>query len=265
MNADGSASMTAPLPAEATVVHTRILRCMLAVDDCAAYWEHVDSTIPAVDRARVAFEQRWFGVKSEARVRTLVPDMMARFDAVPEALELLHGVAPIPARLRPYLSHVHMQLADPVYRRFTGDFLPQRRAHGYRTTDLEEIARWVDDLEPGRWAVTTREKFASNLLATAHDVGLLGGRRDPRPLATPSPPDVIVGYVLYLLRGVRHEGSLLDNAYMRSLGVDADTFARVVSRVPGVRFAQLGSAIDLGFDEPTLLSWGTRHLPEASS
>lgn len=251
-------------PAEATTVHTRILRCMLAVDDCAAYWEHVDPSVPLAERASVAYRDRWFGVKSEARVRTLLPDMMARFDAAPEALALLREVSPLPARLRPWICHLHTQLADPIYRRFTGDFLPARRAQGLRSVDLEGVARWVQDVEPDRWAVATRTKFASNLLATAFDVGLVGARRDPRPLAVPTPPDAVVGYALQLLRGVVHAGSAIDNAYLRSIGVTADAFGAAVMRAPGVRFAQLGTTSELGFDEPSLLAWGRSHLGDAT-
>jgi hypothetical protein len=87
-------------PAECTTVHTRILRCMLAADDCTAYWRHVDTTVPAEHRAAVAFEQRWFGLKSEARVRTIMTDMIERFDAFPKALALLRQLGRIPGQLR---------------------------------------------------------------------------------------------------------------------------------------------------------------------
>jgi len=43
---------------EVTVVHTRILRCMLAPEDCQAYWQRVDLTVPPAQRASLAFAQR---------------------------------------------------------------------------------------------------------------------------------------------------------------------------------------------------------------
>src|SRR5690606_37776806 len=101
-------------------------RCMLAADDCYAYWRNVDTEIPPADRARVAFAERWFGTKSEARVRTIMTDMLERFDAYPEALALLHALGGVPSRLRPWICHVHTQLADPIYRRFAGELLPER-------------------------------------------------------------------------------------------------------------------------------------------
>lgn len=251
-------------PAETSVVHTRILRCMLAVDDCYAYWQHVGAGAPVAARARAAFEGRWFGVKSEARVRTIMTDMVERFDAYPEALALLHDLGTVPASLRPFLCHVHTQLADPIYRRFTGELLPQRLDQGYATIDRVAVARWVDRLEPGRWSATTCIKFASNLLATALDVGLVGGRRDPRKVTLPTVPDAIVGYVLYLLRGITIAGSLTDNPYLRSLGITPATFLSFAPRVPGIRYAELGGVVDLTWLEPSLTAWGRRALGAAS-
>jgi hypothetical protein len=38
------------------------------------------------------------------------------------------------------------QLADPIYRRFTGEFLPTRRDQGQTTMDRDVVARWMDAL-----------------------------------------------------------------------------------------------------------------------
>ena len=246
--------------AEATIVHTRILRCMLAVVDSYAYWQHVDRDVPVKDRARVAFERRWFGTKSEARLRTIMTDMVERFDAYPEALTLLQELGTVPAALRPLICHVHTQLADPIYRRFSGELLPMRRAHGLTTIDRDTVARWIEGLEPGRWSSTTCIKFASNLLATALDAGLVSGRRDPRKLPALAVPDVMLGYVLYLLRGVRIEGSITDNPYLRSFGVTPGNFGSFAARIPGIRFAELGGVVDLTWADPGLPAWGLRHV-----
>lgn len=245
---------------EATVAHTRILRTTLAVDDCYAYWQKVDTTVPAPQRARVAFEERWFGLKSDARVRTLMGDMLERFDAFPQALALLHELRTIPAALRPWICHVHTALADPIYRQFSGAFLPERRTLGYASVDREQVARWIHELYPERWAGITATKFGSNLLATAFEAGLLSERRDPRPLTSVVVPEVVVGYTLYLLRTVTFEGSLTDNVYLRSMGVSADSFRFIAARVPGIRFAELGGVVELTFAEPDLLAWGQKHL-----
>ena len=245
---------------EVTTAHTRILRTTLAVDDCYAYWQKVDLTVPAAQRAALAFEERWFGLKSDARVRTLMSDMLERFDAFPEALQLLHEVRTIPAALRPWICHVHTALADPIYRQFAGEFLPERRGLGYTSVDREQAARWVTELHPERWAGATATKFGSNLLATAFEAGLLGERRDPRPLITVAAPELAIAYCLYLLREVAFEGSLTENPYLRSMGVGADAFRFIAARMPGLSFAELGGVAELTFGEPTLLSWGLKHL-----
>lgn len=260
-------SPRAPLPGESTEVHTRILRCMLAVDDSSAYWRHVggDAALPApAERANVAFAQRWFGTKSEARVRTIMTDMVMRFDAYPEALALLHALGRIPVPVRALICHLHTQLADPVYRSFTGELLPSRRDEGRTTVDRPGVARWVGDSHPGRWSAATCTKFASNLLATALDAGLVRGRRDPRQLPPIHVPAVVVGYALYLLRGVRIEGSLTENPYLRSLGLTTADLGRLSAHVPGVRIAELGGIAEITFLEPTLMAFGLRYLAEAS-
>lgn len=251
-------------PTESTEVHTRILRCMLATDDALSYWRNVDTRVPPSERARVAFEQRWFGTKSEARVRTLMTDMVERFDAYPEALDLFQRLPRISGVVRTFICHLHVQLADPIYRAFTGSYLPKRRAEGRATIDRPAVVRWVESEHPGRWGGATSTKFASNLLATAFDVGLVGGRRDPRRLPTPSVPSVVLGYALQLLRRVDIAGTLTENPYLRSLGFDTTALARVVPAIPGVRIAQLGAVAEVTFDEPNLVSWGLHHLAEAS-
>ena len=250
-------------PAERRQLHTRLLRCMLAADDCYAYWRNVDPKVPLALRAGVAFEQRWFGVKSEARVRTLVGDMFERFDAYPEALAFLRKAVGMPSGLRLLVCHLHVALADPAYRRFVGHLIPDRRAEGRTTIDRPTVARWVDSLAPDRWSPVTRMKFASNLLATARDVGIVRGTRDPRELPPFTAPDFALGYALYVLRGVRIEGTLADNPYLRSLGVGPESLARKAARIPGVRVGELGSAVAVTLLEPDLAVWGLRLLSEA--
>ncbi len=90
-------------PAEATTVHTSILRCMLATEDAYAYWRRVDLAVPVSERAKLAFDQRWFGTKSEARVEVLVRTLAERFDPYPEALACLQRLGTVPSSLRPLL------------------------------------------------------------------------------------------------------------------------------------------------------------------
>lgn len=247
-------------PREAVEVHTRILRCTLATDDCYAYWQNVDTSVPLEERASIAFQRRWFGLKSEARVRTLLANMGERFDAFPEALATLQGLGAIPATLRPWICHLHLQLSDPIYRRFTGEFLPQRRREGYATIDRSGAARWVESIAPKRWSTTTSMKFGANLISAGVEAGVLSARKDPRKLALPSIPDAVVGYALYLLRTVEYEGALSDNPYMSSLGIDSSLFSVAMARVPGIKFRAIGGVQELDFRYPTLAAWGSENL-----
>lgn len=248
-----------PRSAEATVVHTRILRCGLAVDESHAYWRRTDPEhVSAAERASEAFEERWFGDRSEPRVYSIITEMIERYDLYPEAfafLQEVHRMHEVPARLRIFACHVHTQLADPIYRRFTGDLLPQRLEQGMKTIDREITARWVDQIEPGRWAKITCLKLASSLLSAAADVGLIDRQSDPFAIKTPVVPHSTVGYVLYLLRGVTIEGSTLDNPYLRSLGITPATFGAIAHRVPGTHYTDDGEVI---FLEASLADWAKR-------
>ena len=77
-------------PAEITEVHTRILRCTLAVADCRSYWNVTDPG-PASGRADRAFKDFWFGARSHARVSVLLANLRLRFDAYPQALAVLRA------------------------------------------------------------------------------------------------------------------------------------------------------------------------------
>jgi hypothetical protein len=229
---------------------------MRAAEDCQAYWLRTRPDVLAAERARVAFEERWFGTKSEARVRTIMTDMLERFDAYPEALALLRRLGMVPALVRPWICHVHTQLADPVYRRFSGEFLPARRDQGYTQVDRESVARWVQETWPERWSSTTCLKFGSNLLSTAYDAGLLTDRRDPRKLAPPSPPREIVSYAFYLLRGLDFEGTITDNRTMRSMGVSLDSLRLLGGSLPALRVVELGGAFEITWEAPDLMTFG---------
>ena len=70
---------------ETTEIHTRILRLPLAAAESRVYWEHVDPAVVNSERAKLAFEQRWFGAKFRA-------------GEVPAFVIYLPGMTPIPTR-----------------------------------------------------------------------------------------------------------------------------------------------------------------------
>ena len=129
--------------AEAKEIHTRILRLALGVEEARDYWQHLDATIPAADRALVAFERRWFGSKSLERVRFLLANLTQRFDPFPEALATLQRWRAMDSATRRVLCHWHLQLSDPIYRRFSGSFLVDRRSLREPLLDLHEQRREI--------------------------------------------------------------------------------------------------------------------------
>jgi len=244
------------VPSESTTPHTHILKVMLVVDDSHAYWHHADPRVPLGQRAALAFEGRWFGVKSEARVGNLVTVMGNRFDAYPEALALLHSWGRVPSAVRPWICHWHTQLSDAIYRKFTGEYLPDRRAAGHAAVERDVVARWVEGEFPGRWTAVTCLKFASNMLSAAHDAGLIKSRRDPRQLHRPNVPDVALAYLLYLLRGVRIAGTLFSNPYLRSVGFTQESIVDRLATIPGIAYRALGGIHDLEWQFNGLRDWG---------
>ena len=248
-------------PTEQTDIHTRILRVTLAEPECRAYWQHVDLDVPADQRANIAFEQRWFGARTIARVKTLIATLSQRFDATPQALTALRAWRSIPVETRVLVCHWHLQFSDPVYRSFTGGFLAQRRAEGRATIDRDQVERWVHATWGERWAAVTRLKFAANLLSAAGEAGLVKGRANPRKIVTPHVPDEALAYLLHLLREVTVEGQFLDNPYLTSVGLEAATLPGRLTSLRDVQYRQLGDVVDLEWGAPSLRSWA-EHIEE---
>jgi hypothetical protein len=246
-------------PVEGTEIHTRILRCTLAPRESQAYWAHVDLTEPPEHRNLRAFEERWFGSKSQARVRTLLANLSARFDAHRESLEVLRAWPSMSPATRRVLCHWHLQFSDPLYRRFTGRFLLERREALRPTVDRDVVGRWVDAQGDGRWAPATRNAFASKLLSAALEAGLVEGRRDPRALTFPRVDDDALGYVLRFLRTVRFEGTLLDNPYLASVGLYGAFLEQRLNALPGLVYRRLGDVVDLEWHEADLRAWARTH------
>ncbi len=242
-------------PREAVEIHTHILRLALGIEESRAYWAHVDPCVPIAARPQPAFEQRWFGAKSLERVRTLLANFAVRYDAFPEALDVLRGWRDMDPLVRQLVCHWHLQLADPIYRRFTGMFLPERRASASPKVDRDAVLRWVKHEFPGRWAEATCIQFASKLLSAASEAALVSPKRDPRALFYPKIPDAALGYLLHLLRGVSIDGTIADNPYLASVGL-TDTFLdQRLLALPGITFRRMGTLTEFDWSAPTLSAW----------
>ena len=240
---------------EAVDIHTRILRVTLAEPECRAYWENVDLAVPLAQRAAVAFEQRWFGAKSMARVQTLIATLADRFDAFPASIALLRNWHALRAPGRVLICNLHLQLTDPVYRAFTCDYLVKRRAAGHTTIGRDQVERWVHETWGDRWSAATRLKFAGNLLTAASEVDLVVGKRDPRRLDRARLSSQGIGYLLYTLRDVVPEAGFLDNPYLVSLGLPRAELLGHLGTGDPVRVRSLGDVVDVEWAAPSLQQW----------
>jgi hypothetical protein len=238
---------------EATQVHTRILRLALGIEDSRRYWEHVDPGTLVTERPLVAFEQRWFGAKSLERTRYLLASFLVRYDVYPGALDALRRWRAMDIATRQVICHWHLQLSDPLYRRFTGEFLVARRGPNGRV-DRATVIRWLRAEYADRWSEATLAQFGSKLLSAALEAGLVS-RRDPRSLLLPKVPDQALAYLLYLLRETRFEGSLTDNPYLRSVGIDDDLLTARARSLPGVALRRMLHLVEWSWEHPDLTGW----------
>lgn len=238
---------------ETTQVHARLLKCALEVEESRAYWRHVSS--PGNATAQRAFDEYWFGAKSLARIEVLLSNMRARFDAHPASLAALHLWSDMAPDTRRLVCHWHVQLSDPLYRTFAGTYLVRRRAGPRTDTTRDLVLNWVSEHAPGRWTMATRIQCASKLLSAAYAAGLVASNRDPRPVVVPRVPDEALTYLLYLLRGVRFEGTLLQNPYVASVGLEGPVLEERLRSLPGISFGRQGGLVDVGWRYPDVGAW----------
>ena len=273
-----SAASGPPLPpqphGEATEVHTGILRLALGVEESRAYWSNLTrgdlsraqtrrgaaGGTAEAERSLRAFEQRWFGAKSLPRVRTLLSYLAARYDAFPEALAVLHRWREMEPAARQVICHWHTQLSDPLYRRFTGEFLLDRRTLHQPKVDRPAVAKWVRQTYPDRWSEATILQFASKLLSAASEAGLVSAKRDPRSLHFPKVPDSAIAYLLYLLRGLRFEGTLTENAYVTSVGLGDGFLDQRLRTIAPIRLRRMGRLVEIDWQYTSLSAWAEATL-----
>ncbi|TVQ94625.1 MAG: DUF1819 domain-containing protein [Deltaproteobacteria bacterium] len=238
---------------ETTAIHSRLLKCALEIEASRAYWSHTEPG--TIASAHEAFERYWFGSKSLARVQVLLINLRARFDAYPQALAALHHWPDMNPDTRSVICHWHLQLTDPLYRAFTGDLLVERRGSLRPEVTRDVVVGWVSEQGPERWTLPTRIQCASKLLSSAYAAGLVGSNRDPRPIALPRVPDDALTYMLYLLREVDYEGELLDNPYLRSVGLDGRVLDDRLRGLSALRFQRQADLVDFGWQYPSFSAW----------
>ena len=153
-------------PREEDRLHTRVLKCTLESANSRIFW--VESAAQQPMQAEVAFEAGWFGHRSLTRLRELLTNLRARYEAFPSALQVLHRWQGMGGDTQKLICHWHLQLSDPLYRQFSGAFLPERLLQGHPTISKQQVVTWLGEAGGGRWSGSTRLQLASKLLSTAH-------------------------------------------------------------------------------------------------
>lgn len=251
-------------PRETTEPHSRLLRCSLCVDESRAYWSCVDPDAPTASAAR-AFEDSWFGTKSEAWTAELLTNMVLRFVAFPAALRTLASWRDVSVETRTLICHWHLQLTDPLYRAFTGVFLPERFARGRLDLHRATVEDWVAEHGPSRWAVKTQSQFTTRLISCVRTAGVLRGRREPFELAAPRVPDDALTYLLYLLRDLDFAGTLIANPYLASMHLDPATVSDRVRTLPALTLRRFADVLDLEWRHVDLLDWAAQRAAPAGA
>ena len=242
-------------PKEEGRLHTRVLKCTLETANSRIFW--AESVAQQSMQAEAAFEAGWFGHRSLTRLRELLTNLRARYEAFPSALQVLRSWQGMGGDTQKLICHWHLQLSDSLYRQFSGSFLPERLLQGQPTVSKQQVVTWLGEAGGGRWSGSTRLQLASKLLSTANSAGLIQGKRDPRPIVFPLVPDDALSYLLHLLREVDFEGTVLANPYLRSVGLEGSLLNDRLKRLPDLSYARQGDLVDMGWKHRDLMAWAT--------
>lgn len=241
-------------PSEATEYHTRLLKCSLEIEHCRAYWRYVERSADE-NTAQVAFAEYWFGARSLPRVSRLVGDFRHRFDLFPPSLSVLHRWTTMDTVTRRVICHWHLQLADRLYRQFTGVYLAERASTGRADITRDRVVRWIEEAAPKKWMASTRIQFARKLLYSAYEAGIVKEDRDPRELQSPRVSDQALGYILYLLREIEFQGTLASNPYLASVGISPSELERRLRTFHACRFRRQGDLFEFTWAFDGLKKW----------
>ena len=231
-----------------------MMKCTLEIEPSRSYWQLWGSVDGSITNEK-AFEESVFGSKTYLRVKCLLADMRHRYDAYPFALEVLGKCRPIELSDRALICHWHTQLSDPIYRKFTGEYLVERYYSPAGNVDNDMVSRWIELTVPDRWQISTRNKIASKMLTSALTVGIIGSNRNPRPIHFPRVSDLAITYLMYLLREIQYEGTAIRNPYLASVGLDQEEAIRRIRAIRELGFSRQGDLIHFDWKHDSMMNW----------
>jgi hypothetical protein len=251
--------LTSIQPCEEVSFHHRIQKLTLAIEESRIYWTHMRPNLPAREENRLAFEGRWFGAKSPARILVLMADFRARYATFRSAHAILQRLRSADPQTRQLICHLHLQLADPFYREFTGQWLAERRDVGVMV-DVHAVRRFVLARNPRGWSPSTCNQVARKLLAAAAEAGLVTPGPDPRLPTLPTLTDQALGYMLHLLRETTIGKPIFANDYLSSLGLKGLFVQSRLNALPWIRVLSAGNLTTIEWQFDSLGQWAEANL-----
>ena len=241
---------------EADEPHTRMMKCTLEVEPSRSYWEACAANGGPISKEQ-AFEKAVFGSKTFLRIDRLMADMRHRYDEYSFALEVLGKWHPMELSDRVLICHWHTQLVDPIYRKFTGEYLVERYYGPSGTIDNDLTSRWIEVAVPGRWQIPTRKKIASKMLTSAQTAGIVSSNRNLKTIEFPRVSDLALTYLMYLLKEITYTGTAINNPYLASVGIDSEEAIRRLRKIEHLGFCRQGGLISFEWQYSTMLDWAT--------
>lgn len=241
---------------ETVDAHTRMMKCTLEVEPSRSYWQACASNGSPISKDQ-AFEKAVFGSKTFLRIERLMADMRHRYDEFPFALEVLGKWNPMELSDRVLICHWHTQLVDPIYRKFTGEYLVERYYGPSGTVDNDLAARWIEVAMPGRWQIPTRKKIASKMITSARTAGIVASNRNAVTVQFPRVSDLALTYLMYLLKEINYKGTAISNPYLASVGIDSEEAIRRLRKIQHLGFCRQGELISFEWQHSTMLDWAT--------
>ena len=191
-----------------------------------------------------------------ARVQTLIRQFDWQFGSLPQALPVLNSWSEVDADTRRLVCHWHLQFSDPLYRAFTGTFLPGRIAAGRPEVTKDLVVQWIESINPGQWQTRTRMRIANNLFHASKEAGLSESSRDPRTATSCYVTDLGVSYLANILREVQFDGTIMDNPYFRSVGLEDGALESRLKSLRCIEFRKQGSLVEFGWKHETFAAGG---------
>lgn len=236
---------------EVNEMHTRLLQVTLIAQESQVFWEkyHDEVTIEEM------YEEYWFGDINKATVRNLFNNLKNRFVQFPHSLYALQKWKNISIAERNIVCHWHLQLSDPLYRKFTASYLYERFLFPPATTSRDDVILWISHISQERWRRSTQVQFASKLASCAKSVGFIEGNKDPRNLKYPPVSSQALSYLFYLLREIDIAGSLMENPYLKSVGLEGSILQTQLRQCRDINVQKMGDIVEFNWKYKNLREW----------